>query len=251
MEGQAQSLERRRPVENAVERKQNFVKVERGSQDLSDILKKTMEADGVSIESRLRASVYTRQEIAAETVGLGLDDLLKLAKEKGCRVAIYNPGVAWTGDQWSQREVRDNPFSGKMKESISGEEKTEEEAKSAALEFLGEGGFILAVTFDPVEVRGFASSLRVDMLARRESMAVVGETLGKGKLESVCWSNGGFKEFQLHRAAVEAIANDGKDSLDVFNNAKEAEDYISLHGKYKVDVYLGGALANQEELATP
>ena len=156
--------------ESVGERKQNFVKIERGSQDLSDILKRTMETDEIPEASRLRASVYSRKEVEVETVGLNVEELLKLAKERGWRVAIYNPGIAWSGDQWSKRETRDNPFFEKVKGGISKEEKVEAANKSAALDFLVEGGFDLAVTFDPVEAKGFVSSLRVDMVTRRETI---------------------------------------------------------------------------------
>lgn len=254
MEGQA---ERRQVGEQAVERQQNFIKNEGASNGLSETLRAAMEANKIPAESRLMVSIYTRQGVVAETAGLGTDDLLKLAKEKGWRVAIYNPGVAWTGDQWSKREVRDNPFfkapSVKeiLKRWISKEEATEEEAKSAALDFLDEGGFDLAVTFDPVEAKGFVSNLRADMLARRETIRKVGEVMGSGRLEIVSWSNGGYKEFQMHRAALEVVATGRPDAVGVFKTREEAEEYVGLYGEYWVDVLLGGTPADREELATP
>lgn len=251
MEGWQGRLERKRVPEKIIEKRQKFNRTETGSRGLSERLGSVMEADGVPPESRLIASIYTREEIATETAGLGTDDLLKLAKEKGWKVAIYNPGVAWTGDQWSKREVRDNPMFEKVKGSLSKEEKTEEEAKSAALDFLAEGGFDLAVTFDPVEEKGFVSSLRADMLARREVVKKAGTTLGRGKLTIVSWSNGGHKEFQIHRAALETIALGKGDSMGIFKTVEEAEEYVSLHGEYQVDIFLGGAPANEIELATP
>lgn len=250
MEGQTERGKQKQ-AEEVIERKQNYFKTEMGSQDLAEKLNSVMESDSIPYESRLRVSIYTRHEIVAETAGLGTDDLLKLAKEKGWKMAIYNPGVAWTGDQWSKREVRDNPLFEKVKRNISREEKTEEEAKSAALDFLAEGGFDLAVTFDPVKEKGFVSSLRADMLARRETIKKVGTTLGKGKLNIVSWSNGGHKEFQIHRAALETIALNKSDSMGIFKTVDEAEKYISLHGEHQVDIFLGGAPANEIELATP
>lgn len=251
MEGWQGRLERKREPEKVVERRQKFIRTETASRGFSERLELVMESDGVLPESRLKASIYTREEIAAETAGLGTDALLKLANEKGWKVAIYNPGVAWTGDQWSKREVRDNPLFEKVKGKISREEKTEEESKSAALDFLAEGGFDLAVTLDPVEEKGFVSSLRVDMLARREVIRKAGTTLGKGKLTIVSWSNGGYKEFQIHRAALETISLNKGDSMGIFKTVGEAEEYISLHGEYQVDIFLGGAPANEIELATP
>ena len=256
MEGQGEGTRRQVP-ENISERRQNYLISERASLDLSGILTAVMEDDQIAKESRLKASVYSKKEIQSETTGLGMDEVLKLAKEKGWRVAIYNPGVAWTGNQWADREVRDNPFFRApsikeiLKRFISREEATEEEAKSAALDFLAEGDFDLAVTFDPLTEKGQVSSLRADMLARRETIKKVGERLGEGKLEIVSWSNGAFKEFQIHRAAFEVIATELPDKMGVFKTTEEAREYVGLHGKYRVDLLLGGAPADRTELATP
>lgn len=247
---------------------EKFGYIEKASAELTGKVSSDLEMEGIPPESRLKISAFGKREIAASLENLGVAEILKMAAERGWKLAIYNPGVAWTGDQWAKREVRDNPRFGKsllslssevVEKGISREEKVEEQKKSAALDFLAEADYDLCLTLDPVEARGFVSSLRADMIARRFLMQTIDQVLGekaKSILTSVNWSNGAFKEGQLHKAVFEAVAketlgDDTGDDLGVFRNGDEAVSFGALYGKLGIDVYLGGGPTDEQELATP
>jgi len=196
--------------------KEAFKKLEVAEADLSQAIKIEQDRDGIAKESRLKAGVYLRGELAAELGDLSFDQLMEKAKEKGLKVVFYGGGVAWTGDQWGGREVSDNPnwkppsllkLSAEVSAESLSKEKVEEGEKTAALDFLADAGMDICITLDPAESDGFVTSLRADHLAKR----TIYDKLLEAKAPSITkvdWSNSGIKEFQTMLAAFEAIAVD-------------------------------------------
>ena len=270
MEGQGERGSVTPVVELKKESREMFGKIERASAELTGKVTADFEMGGTSSESRLKVSAFARKELLNEVGDLDFASILAKAAEKGWKVVIYNPGVAWTGDQWASRESRKNTprFFGKsllgisseaVEKGLSPEEKMEDVAKSAALDFLAEADYDICLTVDPASEAGFVSSLRADMGSRRTLMQTVEKELGekgRGLLTSVGWSNGAFKEGMLHKAIFEAVAKkilgeDTGDDSGVFRNEREAVEFGSLYGKLGIDVYLGGGPADAEELAVP
>lgn len=269
MEGRGEREVTKPAVESRKEGTEKFGRIVGVSAELTGKVASDLAMEGIPPESRLKVSAFTKKELLDEVGGLDFKSILVKAAEKGWKISIYNPGIAWTGDQWADREVRDNPnFREKgardrardfIQKQISREEKQEEQAKSAALDFLSEGGFDICLTLDPESPESFVSSLRADMVAKRFLMEDVERNLGdraKGILSSINWSNGAYKEGALHRAIFQSISKkmlgeDTGDDTGIFLNEREAVRFGALYGKLGVDVYMGGGPANEIELATP
>src|SRR3989344_2469903 len=147
MEGQGERGSVTPVVELKKESRGMVGKIERASAELTGKVTADFEMGGTSSESRLKVSAFARKELLNEVGDLDFASILAKAAEKGWKVVIYNPGVAWTGDQWASREARKNTprFFGKsllgisseaVEKGLSPEEKMEDVAKSAALDFL-------------------------------------------------------------------------------------------------------------------
>lgn len=93
--------------------------------------------------------------------------------------------------------------------ALSPEEQLESEGKVPALNFIAAAGVDVCITTDPdsdIPPGNFQTSLRADGVVRGE---ILTQLRAHGiKPESIHWSNGAFKEFQIHRASCEAIARD-------------------------------------------
>src|SRR3989344_712079 len=250
--------------------KEKFGRIEKVSAELSGKVDPDLEMEGVSPESRLKISAFARQEITGQVEGMDFAQILDKAMESGWKMVIYNAGVAWTGDQWLKNETPDNPLAtpkglvsgvkDKVKAVLSPEEKSEQQNKSASLDFLANGGFDLCLTLDQATEKGFVSSLRADMIAKRflmQEVDRVGGEKGRGIISSVCWSNGAYKEKEIHNAIFQSVTKKileddySGDDIGVFKSYQEAVQFGQLYGKLEVDVYFGGGPADEEELAVP
>lgn len=224
-----------RTSETIQERESSFIKSDNLSSSFTDLLQPKFAERGIGSDSKLACSVHVNERSDAvqqilqdvDLTKVDLHTFLDIARARNLNVSLYVGGIAWTGDTGNPHEASDVPGGSakyrleqlakklvSLSEEMSPEEKAEKQllqkGKLPALEFLGRSGTDICITIDPAadnNMGRFLSSLRADAAAK----SVVFDTLSTHQItscETVYWSNGALKEFQIHRAACETIAAD-------------------------------------------
>ncbi len=169
------------------------------------------------------ANIPTAEIICRDGIGIDgnstLDEVLQRAAsengEKPLRVALYNSGISKgiEGDvkasrvSLARKEVLMMKVGDVIERGIKGQIIPEEafENKETAADFLIEEGVDVAIMVVPRQ-ENIYSSLAVDAVARGTVLKKIRESAVVPEIYA--FSDGGFKEFQIHFAAFTAIADD-------------------------------------------